>query len=444
MSKLDFFGRFVRGNGIGFGEFAFSRLAKNAFAVGITLTSVSSLCAVLNDDEKVTDPLFVSFVNIQGQEIELPEDFMVRVDGNKMQVALVSIGAISPQMSTSSLLVRLLNSNGQEKEAMTDIRGIATFADVQPDELHALLVVDEKAHAAVPLLTVSTQNATLRNISSKQVSLPLMPVNREEILGSITRGILPTNNPGGELYGSGDYKLQPVNPYTVRLQKDGNLLGKIVVADRELAENLRYAKLTFLRNNQVVARTDSNPSDGSFNVAGLVPGLYGVIAAGPAGYSSFAFDVLPSAKQVRMGNSISGKPVSLVQADPNERLFVFLCPPKLVPKITDRIREAYGQPNVPPTTTQPVSGLTMAGNGGGGFGGGGFGGGGFGGGGFGGLAAIAGLTTVGAIAASNGNNSANNVVSPITPTNNPVVAPIPTNNNTTNNSVNSSIKQNRL
>ena len=244
-----------------------------------------------------------------------------------------------------------------------------------------------------------------------------MPANREEILGSITRGILPTNNPGGELYGSGDYKLQPVNPYTVKLQKDGNLLGKIVVADRELAENLRYAKLTFLRNNQVVARTDSNPSNGSFYVAGLVPGLYGVIAAGPAGYSSFAFDVLPSARQVQLGKSPSEKLVSFVQADLNERLFVFLCPPKLVPKITDRIREAYGQPNVPSTTTQPVSGLTMAGNGGGG-GGGGFGGGG--GGGFGGLAAIAGLATVGAIAASNDNNSANNVVSPITPTNNPV------------------------
>ena len=86
---------------------------------------------------------------------------MVRVDGNKMQVALVSIGAISPQMSKSSLLVRLLNSNGQEKEATTNMQGIATFTGVQPDELHALLVVDEKAHAAVPLLTVSTQNASM-------------------------------------------------------------------------------------------------------------------------------------------------------------------------------------------------------------------------------------------------------------------------------------------
>ncbi len=423
MSKLNFF---VRENGIEFGKLAFLRLAKNAFAVGLSLSCVSSLFAVRNDDEKVTDPLLVSFVNVQGKEIELPEDFMVRVDGNKLQVALVSMGAISPQISKSSLLVRLLNSNGVEKEAMTDTRGIATFTEVQPDELHALLVVDEKAHAAVPLLTVSTENATLRKISSKQISLPLMPANREEILGSIARGILPTSEPGGDLYGTGDYKLQSVNPYSVRLRSDGNLPGKIVIADRELAENLRYAKLTFLRDNQVVARTDSNPSDGTFNVAGLRPGVYGVIAAGPAGYSSFAFDILPSEKPARLGEGILGKPVSFVQADSNEKLFVFLCPPKLVPQITNRILQSYGQSNVASTTTQPVSGLTIAGNGGfggggaGGFGGGGFGGGGFGGGGagrgigLGGIAAIAGLATVGAIAASNDNNSANNVVSPIT------------------------------
>ena len=419
MSSLEFFGCSVRRNGADFVKNAFSRVAKNFFAAGLTFISVSGLCSISAGDEKVTDPLLVSVVNIQGQDIELPEDFMVRVDGNKMQVALVSMGAISPQMSKSNLLVRLLNSNGQEKEAMTNMQGIATFTDVQPDELHAVVVVDEKAHVAVPLLTVSTQNAIKRKISTKPVRLPLIPANREEMLNSIARGLLPSSDLGGELYGVSDYKLQAVNPYSVRLQKDGNMLGRIIVADRDLAENLRYAKLTFLRDNQVVARTDSNPSDGSFNVVGLKPGVYGVIAAGPAGYSSFAFNILPAEKPARLGEGISGKPVSFVQTDPSEslaipsdRLFVFLCPPTLVPIISDRIRQAYGQPNDASTSTQPVSGLTMAGNGGGGSSGGGGSGGGIGG-----IAAIAGLATVGVIAASNdsNNNSENIVVSPIAP-----------------------------
>ena len=421
MSQSDFFGCFIRMNSSEFGKSAFSRFAIATLAVGLSFQSTSNLCAVQNDDGKVIDPRFVNVLNAQGQEIELPEDFMVRVDGNKMQVALVAIGAVSPQVPKSSLLVRLMNSSGKETEATTDLRGIATFTDVQPDELHALLVVDENVHAAVPLLTVSAENATQRNITSKPVSLPLTPVNREEILGSLARGIVPSVEPGGELYGTSDYKLQSVNPYNVRLRNDGNLPGKIVIADKELADSLRYAKLTFLRDNQVVARTDSNPSDGSFNVAGLKPGVYSVIAAGPAGYSSFAFDVLPADKTVRLENATQGRPVSFVQPDSTEKLFVFLCPPKLVPQITDRIWQAYGQSNVASAPSSTAPGLAMAGNGGGvgSFGGGGFGGGGFGGGGVGagGLGAgglgIAGLAAVTAVIVANDNDSSS-VVSPIT------------------------------
>ena len=437
MSLSHFSGRFVRVNCFELGRPLFSWLATTGFAVGFTLVGASSLCAVMNDDGKRSDPHLVKFLNAQGQEIELPEDFMVRVDGNKMEVALVSMGAINPQVSKSSLLVRLLNSNGKEKEATTDLQGIATFEDVQSDELHALLVVDEKVHAAVPLLTVSTENAVKRKIASKPVSLPLTPVNREEILGSLARGIVPSNEPGGKLYGAGEYKLQSVNPYSVRLRNDGNLPGKIVIADKELVENLRYASLTFLRDNQVVARTESNPGDGSFSVAGLKPGAYSVIAAGPAGYASYAFDVLPFEKQAQVGQVKSGRPVSFVQADSNEKLFVFLCPPKLVPQIADRIWQAYGQSNVASNPAGPVPGSTMAGNGGAGvgasssgfggggggsFGGGGFGGGGFGSGGFGGGGSfggrglgIAGLAAAAAIVAANDNNSSSRVVSPIAP-----------------------------
>ena len=405
--------------------------ASNALAAGLVLAFFASMHSVTNGDENVT---LAGFVNFQGKDIELPEDFLVRVDGNKLQVALVSLGAIESQKSNMSVLVRLLNSSGDERVATSNDKGMVEFDGVQADELHALLVTDEKSHAAIPLMTVSTQNAAKRNISAKPIRMPLMPANREEILASINRNIVPTNSndPGGELYGTADYRATAATPYAVRLQRDGNLLGRVVVADRDLAAKLRYANLTFLQNNRVVARTDSDPSDGSFSVAGISPGVYGVIAAGPAGYASFAFEVLPSNKPSLIGEGITGKPVSLIQADPNEKLYVFLCPPKLVPQITDRIREAYGQPNVASSNTQqPVSGLTMAGSGGGlassgggfgggagggfGGGGGGFGGGGggFGGGGLGGIAAIAGLATVAGILAANDNNNTNTPVSPI-------------------------------
>ena len=402
-----------------------ARFAKSRVAAGLALalfTMIQSVSFAQNDSPGPR------YVNLQGEDIELPEDFLVRVDGNKLQVALVSLGAIERQYSTSNLLVSLLNSNGDEKTATTNQQGIAEFTGVQPDELHALLVVDEKLHAAIPLMTVSAQSAMKRNINSKRIRLPLAPANREEILSSIARGTLPEGNMAGELYKSSDYRLRAVNPYSVRLQNNGNLLGRVVVSDRDLADNLRFANLTFLRNNQVIARTDSDPDDGSFNVSGLREGVYGVIAAGPAGYSSFAFEVLPalSVTAAIVGDDVPGRPVSIVQPipDPNQKLYVFLCPPKLVPKISDRVRQAYGQPTGDSAGNQPVPGLTMAGSGGGagfGGGGGGFGGGSAGGGGFGGAGGLLGLAGLGAGIAAlitvEDNNNNTPVVSPISSSN---------------------------
>jgi len=231
---------------------------------------------------------------------------------------------------------------------------------------------------------------------------------------------------GGEFYPTGEYKLRSVNPYAVRLQRDGTLPGKVVVIDRDLASNLRFAKLTFLRNNQVVARTDSNPSDGGFDVPNLNVGNYGVIASGPAGYSAFSFEVLPATNPALIGEGVLGRPVSLVQPDSNEKLYVFLSPPRFVPRIAEQCREVYGRPMTDGSGAQPVSGLTVGNSaglagGGGGFGGGGFGGGGFGGGGFGGggggiggLAAVGGLIAVGAIVAANDDNNDTATTSPIT------------------------------
>ncbi|MDZ4852150.1 MAG: hypothetical protein SGI77_22915 [Pirellulaceae bacterium] len=363
-------------------------------------------------------------INLQSQDIELPEDFLVKVDGDKLQVALVSVGAIESQMSTANLLVRLFDSSGEEKVATSNQRGIAEFRGVKGDEMHALLVADAKAHVSLPVMTVSARTAAENNIETTSFKMPVMQPNPKEILVAINRDIPPTTGPAGEVYSANELDPQPVTTYRVRLQNDGDLLGRVVVLDRELADKLRYAKLTFMRNDQVVARTDSTPSDGSFFVQGLTEGLHGVIAAGPAGYASFAFDVLPAVGGESLPREgILGKPVSYIAPNLNERLNVCLCPPRYVPQITNRIREAYGPP-IGGVASQSGLGTPFGGGGfgGGGFGGGGFGGGGggfggggLGGGGFGNILGLAGLAGIAAVIA-NDNNNNNTVISPITTT----------------------------
>ncbi len=384
---------------------------------------VSNIAANLNA-QSAHEVKKSAFVFAQSKNVELPEDFLVRVEGNKLQVSLESLGMIDAKRSTANLLVRLLDSSGTEKTATSNAQGIAEFNDVKPDELHAVVVANNNSHGVVPLMTVSEQVAQAKGIVSTRLRLPIMETNYKEILASVSRDIIPSSDAGTAFYALDDYNIQGLNLYRVRLQTDGNLMGRIIIADRELAENLRYAKLTFFKNNQVVARTDSLPKDGSFEVSGLEVGVHGVIAAGPAGYSAFAFDVLPpNVVPGQLEEAIPGLPVSFVESKPSDKLFVFLVPPKLVNKVIDRIREGIkapatsseangslaGQPGMP-------GGFGSGGFGGGGFGGGGdFSGGGSGGGGFGGgggLSGLAGLAGIAAIIA-NDSNSSNNVISPI-------------------------------
>ncbi len=377
--------------------------------VGTALELASAASPVSSDEAKKA----TSFVFAQSKDVELPEDFLVRVDGNKLHVTLESLGIIDSRRSTANLLVRLLDSNGNEKTATSNAQGDAEFSDVNDDELYALVVADKNVHGVIPLMTVSNEKATEKGIVSTRIRFPLMEANQTEILTSINRDIPPRSDVAGSLYTLEDYNLQGLNLYRVRLQSDGTLLGRVIVADRDLAESLRYAKLTFFRNNQVVARTDSSASDGSFSVANLDTGIHGVIAAGPAGYSAFAFDVLPP--KVDAGEAVIGLPVSFLEANPSEKLFVFLVPPKMVDKVTDRVREAYALPTNGDTEPIPLAGQPGFGGGGGGFGGGSSGGGGGGGLG-GGIGGIAGLAAIAAVVASsnNDNNSNNLVVSPIT------------------------------
>lgn len=375
------------------------------------------------DSPSTEEKSAVRLVNLQSQDIELPEDFLVKVDGGKLQVALVSMGVIESKMSTRNLLVRLFDSDGEEQTATTNQQGIAEFKNVKADQLHGLLVAGEEFHAALPVMTVSMQSSNETGIGANNFRLPVTEVNKKEILASVNRDMPPSKGPTGEPYSSNEFTPKITSPYSVKLQSDGSLQGKVVVADRELAEKLRYAKLTFLRNNQVITKTDSNPADGSFNVSGLSEGVHGVIAAGPAGYASFAFDVLRAdAMAIPSSEGIFGKPVSLIQTDANKKLYVVMCPQRVARPMTDRIREAYAGPIPNGLASQPGLG---GGFGGGGFGGGGFGGGGsFGGGSSGGggllggggsqILGLAGLAAVAAVVANDINKNNNSVVSPIT------------------------------
>ncbi len=396
-----------------------------SFASFTFLTSSVSV----NAQEKVPVGREISFLNfmLQSKDLDLPEDFVARVDGGSLKVVLSTLGVDQRKSAKSKVLVALLDENGNEDQVETDASGIAEFKNVKANKLHALLVNDAEYHAAIPVLPVSADKADRDNIQATDIRLTAIPADRDEILTSLARNIVPSRT-AGDLYNANNYRSSGQSLYQVRLSDDNTLSGRILIPDKDLSSQLRYANITVYQDRKAVAQTTASTDDGSFQLPNLRAGSYGLIAAGPSGYSAFAFEVLEPAAQLPPPNEGAKLPVAFNMAAPAPGLVVFMIPPKMINAIVQRISQSYNRSNSSPAGTPTFPSFA---GGGGGFGGmgGGIGGGTAGAtggvaggtagaagglGGIGGLAGIAGVAAVAGIAANTNNNTGNNLpVSPI-------------------------------
>ena len=202
-----------------------------------------------------------------------------------------------------------------------------------------------------------------------------------------------------------DYDPAQRHRYQVRQTADGLVMGQIIIpttngANRELLAN---NNVFLLKNGQRIENQVSM-GDGGFSFVNAKPGVYGLVAAGPAGYTAFQFEVLPPdaiAKDAVKSMSKAGY-VATSAAIPIDVLPVLMIPPEMASSIIKILRnERFGLEILPDIATDgipldgfatEVPGSTLPGYGLGG------GGGGFvsGGGGGGGLGGIGGLGAVGA------------------------------------------------
>lgn len=106
------------------------------------------------------------------------------------------------------------------------------------------------------------------------------------------QGAAPNGSSGAPPPANG--KLPAPNTTVVHLQVDGNLKGKLSILDSAGKPSPAQAKITFLQNGQVVATAQAD-AGGVFQVPGLKPGVYSVIASGPDGFAATTVQVLPFA-----------------------------------------------------------------------------------------------------------------------------------------------------
>jgi hypothetical protein len=197
--------------------------------------------------------------------------------------------------------------------------------------------------------------------------------------------------------------------HEMSLGPDGNIPGNLRVFDESGALVPARVKLFFLRDGQVVTQTMPN-EQGDFQISGLQPGTYSVVAAGQSGFAAMGVRVLPppDRPEAPKANTI-GKTRTVSQ--PLGLQFRMNLP--LIQPVDVRTafqlasqQNAGGLGSFPGFPGAPGGGLGGAVGGGGGAGGAGVGGG-FGAGSLGGLFAAGGIAA-GVAAASNNNNGSSN------------------------------------
>jgi len=168
--------------------------------------------------------------------------------------------------------------------------------------------------------------------------------------------------------------------YRVKLRKGGILEGQLVSILSEEGSEVSLAKteVILMQNGIAVGKSYTNEF-GEFHFKGVRSGVHGIVAAGSAGYATFAFEVVEESG-IASDSALGHKFVSYANADLATTLPVTLVPPSMIPGVVDPFGslDAVTEPAETPAPTLTSFGLLGAGagihhgGGGGHLGGGGF------------------------------------------------------------------------
>ncbi len=365
---------------------------------------------------------------LQDEAMRLPEDNTALFNARSPGIRL-SVQYLADAGTPSETQLTLVTPTGQEEDLIADADGNFSI----PNPISGLYAVVARtatsAIASIPFYArqVDVGDELVGQVaeSDNTVQLPVIPEGRG-VVEQLAEQYVSYTDPNEEEIDPVryDFETDELHGYQVRLTGDDRVLGRVIIAS-ESARNrgLLADNNLFLLRNGVRMQNVISDASGDFVFSDMTPGVYGLVAAGPAGYTAFSFEVLPSNAFTQNENeaseiSAAGFVLNKTKA-PTSVLPVVMIPPELVPKVLEIQRRGFTDAATAfpaDGISTPLAGGGAAGGGPAGFGGGGFSGGGFGGGGggFGGLGELLGLAGIGvALAASDVFDDDDDVFEPV-------------------------------
>lgn len=378
---------------------------------------------LMQDEQRRLPPDNTVLFSAASRTVTLQLDALGQLDGSRL--AGTTLTVISP--------------DGQRRQYQADSSGEVEIADITEGP-HAVVANNPQVHGSTLLVMQEEKKADPR---LKNVEVPvrvgtgrmtLVRANADQILPIVDK-YLPPSAAASTLAASDLADVSAFGPaaYRVRVADDGRLFGQVLslIASGISGSDVAGTHLSLFRDGRPFAQTIAD-ARGRFMVPSVTPGPYGIIAAGPAGYAAFGFDVIPGSAVVDQVNDLGERFVATANANAatqvSDVLPVVLIPPAYIPQLVDVLRTFYGPlfgtgidgvgglgglapiPGVGPLAPGGFAPGAAGFGPGGGFGG---GGGAMGGGGFGGLGGLASLAAIGAVVAATDDDD--NPIIPIEP-----------------------------
>lgn len=194
-----------------------------------------------------------------------------------------------PISSRSEATITLVGPKGKPIVAEPDASGLITFK-ARPGII-AVVAVGPTGHAAIPVVIRPATEAPVGARLKDPVPVPTFQMQPVKVRQSFAKFVPPAfAGQTTSLDASADPQIISSNRYRVYLSADGTLVGQIlplVVGDSPAS--LRGTNVIIHGDDIVVGRATVDDK-GRFTVPKMVPGRYGLIAAGSSGYAAFAFE----------------------------------------------------------------------------------------------------------------------------------------------------------
>ena len=264
--------------------------------------------------------------------VDLPRDLVARTLLSSRDLRLTV---------SSDARVRVLNESGGTQAIRVAADGAREVLDLV-EGWYTVIAETSQSLAAIPVYVKLEPNdiEDELTVDDKTIEVPMIENGRQNAR-DVAELFLP---PGGEAVTVSDERKPAAGPrheYSVRLTTDGRLLGQVITrspdgGSMQLAAN---NDLVLLRDGQRIGQSRSD-ARGQFQFPGIAPGVYGIVAAGPAGYTAFAFEAASSATaQI----SSDGKRFVARQAETEERLPVVMIPQSMTDEMVEELRESKCQ-----------------------------------------------------------------------------------------------------